>query len=104
MNVIYIDTSDNKKIIVALRQDEVEDKIEQVIDNRRAQIVLPLIDALLNKHNLSVHDINALQINEGPGSFTGLRVGISIVNALGFVLNIPINGKKVGELIEPKYT
>jgi tRNA threonylcarbamoyladenosine biosynthesis protein TsaB len=55
----------------------------------------------LRKNNFEVKDIKEIEVNTGPGSFTGLRVGISVANTLGFVLKIPVNGKKTE--IEIKY-
>ena len=58
---------------------------------------------MLQKNNLEINQITEIKINKGPGSFTGLRVGVAIANSLGFLLKIPVNGKKVGELEEPVY-
>jgi tRNA threonylcarbamoyladenosine biosynthesis protein TsaB len=104
MNTLLIDTSDNKRIIVGLRMDGKEDLIEQELGKQRAQVVLPLIEKLLLKHQLSLKDLSGIEVHTGPGSFTGLRVGISIANTLGYTLKIPINGKKPGELVEARYT
>ena len=103
MNTIIIDTSSNKKIIVGIRIDGKKDIIEQKIGFQKAQVVLPLLDKLLKKHQLEPTDINAIQVNTGPGSFTGLRVGIAIANALSFALKISINGKNPGRFVEPQY-
>lgn len=54
-----------------------------------AQLV-PQIAALLEKHGFSKHDIAAFAVAAGPGSFTGLRVGLAAVKALGEVLRKPI--------------
>ena len=40
-------------------------------------------------------DLKEVEVEIGPGSFTGLRVGVSVANALGYSLNIPVNGKKI---------
>lgn len=105
MNVmLFIDTSDNKKITVGLTIDGKEDLIEQAIDYRKAQVVLPLLKELLHKHKLALGKITAIEVNPGPGSFTGLRVGVTIANTLGMLLKVPVNGKKVGELVEPQYS
>lgn len=103
MNILVIDTSDSKNIRVGIK---INGKSKYISSNARvlkAQAVLPLIDKVLKVNNLKLKDINEIKVNTGPGSFTGLRVGISIVNALGFFLKIPINGKKVGKLAAPKY-
>lgn len=106
MNKIYIDTTDNKKVIVRLTTDEGVDTVEEVLEGKRAQIVLPIIDELLKKHGLTPKDLMEIEVNEGPGSFTGVRVGVSIANALAFGLGISLNGKKIENgqgSIEPKY-
>ena len=60
-----------------------------------------MIEKLLKKHGLSLQKITAIKVNPGPGSFTGVRVGISIANALGLALGITVNGTK--EIVEPIY-
>jgi tRNA threonylcarbamoyladenosine biosynthesis protein TsaB len=104
MNILHIDASNNKEITVALEMDGKKDMLTKQSETWKAQIVLPLIQELLRKHNLTLKDIHAVQVNRGPGSFTGLRVGVAIANTLGAWLKIPINGKKVGEIVEPVYT
>ncbi len=102
--ILIIDTSSNKEVKVGLEIDGKKYLTQLPLDKQKAQAVLPLVEKLLKKHKLSLKDLTAIKVNPGPGSFTGLRVGISIANALGFLLKIPINGKKVGELVEPVYT
>lgn len=100
---IIIDTSSNKKVIVGLEVDGKKYLKEHDIDQRKAQAVLPIIEELLNEHKLTLKDISEIKVNPGPGSFTGVRVGVSIANALGYFLKIPVNGKKIREIVEPKY-
>lgn len=104
MKKIKIDTSNNKLITIGLEIDN--KKIEKITSDLvvlRSEAVLPLIDKLLKKNNLTLKDLDGIDVFEGPGSFTGLRVGISVANALGFLLQIPVNGKRVGELASPVY-
>lgn len=97
---ILIDTTSNKEIKVGLVIDGKQDLVEQQIDYRKAQVVLPLIEELLKKHNLQLRDLTAIEVNLGSGSFTGVRVGVTIANTLGFLLNLPVNGEKA---VEPVY-
>jgi tRNA threonylcarbamoyladenosine biosynthesis protein TsaB len=103
MKKLIIDTSDNKVTAVELEINGIRDVLKREA-NRKTQEVLPMTVELLKKHDLKLTDITAIDVNIGPGSFTGLRVGISIANTLGLVLQVPINGKKVGEIVEPIYT
>ena len=72
--------------------------------HQKAQIILPLIEKILKKYKIQFSQLSAIEVNTGPGSFTGVRVGVSIANALGFALKVPINGKKVGDQVTPLYT
>lgn len=100
--ILIIDTSDNKEIKVGLIVNGVKHQIIKE-GSRKAQLVLPMIEEVLKNCQIKLEEITEINVNTGPGSFTGLRVGIAIANALGFGLGIPVNGKKPGELVEPKY-
>ncbi|MBI2036478.1 hypothetical protein HYT17_02520 [Candidatus Microgenomates bacterium] len=88
MNTLLIDTADNEEIKVGLRINRKEYWLKRVIDYRKAQVVLPMIDSMLKKHNLQPTEIEKIEVNQGPGSFTGIRVGLSVANALRFALGI----------------
>jgi len=103
MNVLLIDTTNNKEVTIGLKIDDKQVEKKQPLDARRAQVALPMIEELLKKHDLHVKNIDAVEVNSGPGSFTGIRVGLSIANALSFLLQIPVNGKKVGDFVEAQY-
>lgn len=100
--ILYIDTTDNQKISLALEIDGRKYKTTKVINTWTSQLLLPLIREVLKEHKMTVQDINAVRINPGPGSFTGIRVGLAVANALGFLLDIPVNGKK-GKRVLPVY-
>ncbi|MBI2622395.1 hypothetical protein HYW66_02070 [Candidatus Microgenomates bacterium] len=93
MNTLLIDTTSNKEIEVGLRINSKKYAVRQKIDKRRAQVVLPLIDKILRKNNVRLSDLNEIEVNTKEGSFTGIRVGLSIAQALSFTLKIPL--KKV---------
>jgi len=98
---LYIDTSNSEKIIVGLDNE----RFEKEARKEKSQMLLPFIDELLVKKGKVVKDIKEIEVNTGPGSFTGLRVGVSVANALGWSLNIPVNGKNLqkGETLSIKY-
>lgn len=56
--------------------------------------LLTNIDALLRRNNLSHQDLTGLVVFKGPGSFTGLRIGIAAGNTMAYGLGIPIAGAK----------
>lgn len=101
--VLIIDSSDNKKVRVGLRIGEKIEFISSKNKFLKAQAVLPLIEKILRKHNLKLSDIGKIEVNRGPGSFTGLRVGLAITNTLSFFLGIRVNDKRIGEIEMPEY-
>ena len=103
MNSLYIDTRDNKRIVVRLQAKSKTFEQSSEAHKDKAQAALPLIEKVLKQAGLKVSDIEEIKVETGPGSFTGLRVGISIANALSFANSIKINGKQIGEIEEPSY-
>ena len=104
MITLILDTADNKKITIGLKIDIKEYLETQRINSNKTQIILPMIDKFFKKHAVKFKDISEIKINPGPGSFTGLRVGLAIANVLSFALKIPVNGEKIGEIISPIYS
>lgn len=67
----------------------------EVIKNQKlgSQALLGAIMEALAKTSIKKENLSEIKVKTGPGSFTGLRVGVSVANALGFGLGIPVNGK-----------
>ncbi len=92
--VLYINTRDQRKVEVAVK--EKGKVIKNLIEANEygSQVLLPLIFKLLRTTNSELKTLQGIEVETGPGSFTGLRVGVSVANALGFALGITVNGKK----------
>ena len=88
---LYIDTAVRNKIIIGIDEKRFETEAKE----KSSQKLLPFIDKTLKKNKFTMKDISEIEVNTGPGSFTGLRVGVAVANALGWALNIPVNGKKI---------
>lgn len=52
--------------------------------------LMPLIESLMNELSFKIQDIDVIAISEGPGSYTGLRIGAAIAKSMSFAANIPI--------------
>ena len=98
--ILAIDTSDSMQTTVSIIRAGTEKKYEEATGENKSQNVLPLIMKALQQGKLILSEITEIRVNPGPGSFTGVRVGVTVANTLGWVLGIPVNGKKI-EL--PKY-
>lgn len=93
--LLYIDTKDKKEIRVSLKKDNKVIKTLSEENEYGSQVLLPLIEKLLKTTNNELKTLKGIEVETGPGSFTGIRVGVSVANALGFSLGIPVNGKKM---------
>lgn len=89
--VLYINTNDSKLVRVALKKDaRVISQLSEV-NQYGSQVLLLLIIKILKKNTLNFKDLSGIEVETGPGSFTGLKVGASVAQALGYALNIPVN-------------
>ncbi|KKS64276.1 hypothetical protein A3A14_00775 [Candidatus Daviesbacteria bacterium RIFCSPLOWO2_01_FULL_43_38] len=98
---LHINTKDPKVVTVTLKEGS---KISESLSEENeygSQALLPLIVKLLKPRGFDILD--GIEVEEGPGSFTGLRVGASVAQAFGYALNIPVNGK-VGKPVNLRYT
>ena len=102
MSKLIIDTTDNAQTVIKL---QIGKKIDEVKSTRKtkSQNTLILIEKIIQRNNLKLNDIEEVEVNTGPGSFTGTRVGVAIANALGFGMDIKVNGSKSKQAL-PKYS
>ena len=103
MILLVTDTSGRNGTVALARTSETEDlQVVEVVPLAggmfSAQLV-PQIAALLQKHEFSKADIDAFVVVSGPGSFTGLRVGLAAIKALAEILHKPIVPVSLLELV-----
>ncbi len=100
---LFIDTRDSHRVLAKLDIDGQTYESYSTEDTKRPESILILIDDVCNKAGVKIDSIDELNIEEGPGSYTGLKVGVSVANALSFSIEKKVNGRPLGELVEPKY-
>jgi tRNA threonylcarbamoyladenosine biosynthesis protein TsaB len=88
--ILSIETSE-KTCSVALgdNSDEIG-ALELSNEKSHASMLTVLIDKLLALHKISFAQINAIAVSKGPGSYTGLRIGVSTAKGICFGLNLPL--------------
>ena len=92
MKILAIDTATNVCSVAVLEDTTVLG--HKTIDDEKthSQKLMPMLEDLLSSLHLSLKDIDLFGIDIGPGSFTGIRIGIATVKAFADVYNKPICG------------
>ncbi|MBE7054045.1 MAG: tRNA (adenosine(37)-N6)-threonylcarbamoyltransferase complex dimerization subunit type 1 TsaB [Ruminococcaceae bacterium] len=92
MNILAIDTSSQNATVALLSEERLIG--EFTINNKKthSQIIMPLIDDMISKSGLDIKDIDVFACGVGPGSFTGLRIGIATAKALAQAVNKKVVG------------
>lgn len=92
--ILAINTGNEKNSIALYSPAEIHDEIVWQTNHTQSQELLPKINSLLKKNHRGLKDLKAIVVWQGPGSLTGLRVGVSVANSLAWSLNIPVIGIK----------
>lgn len=92
MKILAIDTATEVCSVAILEDNNVikEKTLEAV--NTHSVALMPLVQEILNECNLTINDIDLFACDKGPGSFTGIRIGLSTVKAFCDVTNKPCVG------------
>lgn len=91
--ILAIDTSTPECKMFLIRNDSVFTDKNWLAERRLALELLEQLETFLAENESTFKDIKGLVIFRGPGSFTGLRIGITVFNTLAEGLNIPIVGE-----------
>ncbi len=90
MKILAFDTTAKIASVAVLEDERV--LAEYSVDNglTQSELILPMAEDILRKLKLDFSDIELYAVTTGPGSFTGVRIGVSLVKGLAFGRNIPI--------------
>lgn len=107
MKCLFIDTSNSFINIYIVKDDSVlvYKKVETLRD--MANTIMPLIRQSFNEIDFNIKDVDKIFVTIGPGSFTGVRVGITVAKTIAWSLNIdvyPISTLEYLSSIDTKYS
>ena len=88
--ILFIDTHD-ELITIALKNNEELFVKTKVSEYAHSVYTMPMIEEIFKENNLNIKDLEKIIVVNGPGSFTGIRIGLSIAKTLAYALNISIN-------------
>lgn len=88
--ILQIDTATEVCSVSLSLNGQIVDKIDAAEPNLHASKLTVFIDELLQNANLTYHHLSAIAVSKGPGSYTGLRIGVSTAKGLCYALDIPL--------------
>ena len=91
MKILALDTSTEFLSLALWRDGEVAVR-EMLAGQKHSELVLPLIRALLDEAGVQLTDLDGIAFGEGPGSFTGLRIGCGVAQGLAFGAGLSVVG------------
>lgn len=92
MKVLAIDTSNYPLGIAVVDEEKVIGEYVTNVKKNHSVRVMPSIQNLLKDCDLTAKDITKIVVAKGPGSYTGVRIGVTIAKTLSWTLNIPLVG------------
>ena len=90
MKILAIDTSSAICSVALLENNNLIDKNELNDGKTHSENLMPLLDELLKRNKVNIKEIELIACCVGPGSFTGIRIGVSSIKAIAEVLNIKV--------------
>lgn len=90
MRYLYIDTSSSYLYSAIIEDDKILSNIEKEFGQDLSKDSLPMIASMFQINNLKPTDIDKIIVVNGPGSFTGIRIGVTIAKTYAWALKIPI--------------
>lgn len=87
--ILALDTATEACSVALLHNGKIS-TLDEISPRSHTQRILPMVDELLTQANIQIKDVNYLVFGRGPGSFTGVRVGVSVAQGLAMGANLPV--------------
>ena len=102
MYTLFIDTHDKELHLALFKEKEVFDEIIEE-NKKHSECFISSLQELLLKNKITTHDLSGIIVVNGPGSFTGVRIGVVVAKMIGYCENIPIKPISYLQALSLKY-
>ncbi len=92
MKILALDTSTKAGSAAILEDENLIGEVYFYLETTHSERILPIIDYLLNFSKIKINEIDIFVSSIGPGSFTGIRIGLSLAKGFSFALKKPLIG------------
>ena len=88
--IINLESSTEVCSVSLSENGELTDYIEDTNGQNHSRLLSVFVDSLMNRNKLTFSDIDAVAVSKGPGSYTGLRIGVSLAKGICYGSNLPL--------------
>jgi len=99
-NILAIDTATNRLVLAASYGEDRLVKSDTVVEKSHGQVLLKKIEELLESSSMTPADLEGIVVSLGPGSFTGLRIGLAAAKGIAVASSTPLTGISMFELAD----
>ena len=99
MKILYIDTTTPDLVVAVVEDNKITDVTARAVGVHHSEMLCGKVGEALNKANVTFHDLDCYACAIGPGSFTGIRIGISTVKGYCTAVKLPYVGVNCLEAI-----
>jgi universal bacterial protein yeaZ len=90
MKILYVDTSSNYLYSGIIIDNSIKSEVKEELGKDLSKVALPKIIKLFDEASITPQDLDKIMVVIGPGSFTGVRIGVTIAKTIAWSLDIPI--------------
>jgi len=88
--ILFIDTTTSYPVVAVIDDCNIKDIYNSKVDSDISVSIFSIIDNMFKKLNITPKDIKTIMVSNGPGSFTGTRIGVTIAKVYGYSFNIKV--------------
>ena len=99
MLILGIETASSTASVALMREDSLLSEHSVHHTRTHSETVMPMVEHMLTELGFAPNQLGAIAVNCGPGSFTGVRIGVCAANAMGAALHIPVVGVNALEVL-----
>lgn len=103
MKILSFDTTNNSLSVALVFDDQVIESRSFIDNSKQSEILVPVIEECLRMAKIWYQDLDLIAVTVGPGSFTGVRIGIAAAKILRLSINKPIISLTVFSALAYKY-
>ena len=88
--ILILDSSNTNLTFGLIKDKELLDSISYPCFQRQSEVMIPEIETIFKRNNFSLKQLNGVVVTIGPGSYTGIRIALTIAKIISTSLNIPL--------------